>query len=100
MNLFFFESQEAADEAAESLRKLGPHARKLLSECVEKQEVTRQKASAAALSLDSAGFIFIRENKNWPLIPDILITPSLAGEEALETLEHQEETKKQNKGKA
>lgn len=96
INLFFFETPEAANDAADRLRKLGGHAIKLLSECVEKQEVSRQKPSAAALALESEGFLFIRENENWPIIPGVFLTPSLAGEEALECLE---DSDSQNKDK-
>jgi hypothetical protein len=94
ITLFFFETQEAAKDAADRLRKLGGHAIKLLSECVEKQEVSRQKSSAAALALESEGFLFIRENENWPMVQGVILTPSLAGEEALEYLEESDSPNK------
>jgi hypothetical protein len=83
--LLFHESEDEARAAAIVLRGLGGHARRLLEECVEQQELTRKKASAAARSLENAGFVFVRETSDL-YDPSFIITPSLAGEEALEAL--------------
>lgn len=79
-----------AAELAETLLTLGRHARKLLEECVEKQEVTRRKASKAAESLYEAGFLFIRDVPDF-FEPTVILRPSLLGEEALDLLEQVEE---------
>ena len=89
MFLLAYDSEDDAQAAANQLMGLGQVARRLLEECVEKQGVKRKKASAAAVRLNDAGFVFIRETgEQWE--PEITITPSLAGEEALEWLEHVE----------
>jgi len=88
MERFFFETDEAVAEAAAQLGCLGRHARKLLSECVATQGITRTVASKAAVALESAGFVFLRDAGNL-FEPKIVITPSLSGEEALEALEEE-----------
>jgi hypothetical protein len=75
---------------ADDLKTLGGHARRLLSECVEHQEVIKTSASKSAESLYDAGFIFIRETGNL-FAPQVTLRPSLLGEEALESLEMIEE---------
>lgn len=89
MLVFFFESEAVAHEAAEVLRGLGRQARQLLELCVQTQGVERRSLSKAAQALADEGFAFIRDES------DIFekkyhITPSLAGEEALEMLEELE----------
>jgi len=89
---FFFDTDEAAQEAAKILGGLGKAARSLLEECVETQGISRQKVSAAARALENEGFVFVRgENKIFDS-DQIEITPSLAGEEALLFLEASEVT--------
>jgi hypothetical protein len=83
MDLTFFDSEEDAAAAAETLRTLGPAAKKLLAECVEKQELIRNSLSPTAEALNNAGFIFIRED-GWG---QFQLSPSLAGEDALTALE-------------
>ncbi len=78
------------EELANSLKALGGHARRLLAECVEYQEVCKRKASKAAESLYDAGFLFIRET-NDPFEPHVILRPSLLGEEALASLENVEQ---------
>lgn len=86
MVLLAHETEADARAAAEILRGLGNRARRLLEEVVEHQGVTRSKISLSAQQLDESGFIFVRETGDmWE--PCFLITPSLAGEEALEALE-------------
>ncbi len=80
---------EEAQVAAADLAKLGRHARKLLSECIETQGVKRIRASAAANALEDAGFVRILDRGN-VFETDIEIVPTLAGEEAMEFLEEQE----------
>ncbi len=81
----FHEEIPEADLAAE-LRSLGGHARRLLAECVEHQEVTRTRSSKTAEQLYDAGFLFIREVT--PVFgSEVILRPSLLGEEALEALE-------------
>lgn len=89
MERFFFETDEALVEAAAQLRCLGSYARKLLAECVATQGITRTAASKAAVALESAGFVFLRDAGNL-FEPKIVITPSLSGEEALEALEEED----------
>jgi hypothetical protein len=87
-----FYEQIPAAELVNQLKVLGRHGRKLLEECVEKQEVTRRKASKAAESLYDAGFLFIRDVPDF-FEPSVVLRPSLLGEEALELLENEEEEK-------
>lgn len=89
MRLILVEDADLA-AAVMVLKSLSPAARRLLAECVEHQAVTRQKASAAALALENAGFVRIRGGDF--LDPTIEILPSLAGEEALEALDEERET--------
>lgn len=55
-------ADDALAEAVENLRFLGGHARKLLTECVANQGITRTAISKAAEALESAGFVFIRND--------------------------------------
>lgn len=72
--------------SANLLQTLGPHARKLLAECVEATGVKRKQLSAAAKSLESAGFLFVRDLSSiWDA--EYEQSPTLAGEEALEYLD-------------
>lgn len=88
--LLAYETAEDAKAAAQVLCQLGAHARKLLAECVEHQEVRRTKTSKAANQLSDAGFLFISDvGDMWQAA--YLLRPSLAGEEALEMLEQLEE---------
>lgn len=89
MRLLAHETAEDANASAVTLQSLGRHARKLMAECVEHQELTRTKLSAAARALNDAGFLFIREI---PAFLDVSyeLSPSLLGEEALEALEELE----------
>lgn len=87
--------EDAALAAAVTvLKSMSPAARRLLSECVEHQGVTRQKASAAAMALENEGFVLIRGGDF--LNPTIEIMPSLAGEEALEGLDEEQEAARPN----
>lgn len=89
MLLLAHDSEASAKASALQLRSLGGHARRLLEECVEHQGITRKKVSTAATQLSDAGFVFIKEGlDHWS--PECTITPSLAGEEALEMLEQLE----------
>lgn len=86
MILLAHETVADASAAAEILRGLGNRARRLLEECVENQSMTQRKVSQAAQQLDEAGFVFVKEVGDlWET--KFVITPSLAGEEALEVLE-------------
>ena len=86
MILLAHETVADALAAAVILRGLGNRARRLLEECVESQGVTRSKVSQATQQLDEAGFVFVKEVGDlWETT--FVITPSLAGEEALEALE-------------
>jgi DNA-binding MarR family transcriptional regulator len=89
-----FDDGDSAKVAAEDLRALGGHARRLLADCVEHQGVTRSKTSKAIEALSSQGFIFVRDLEDL-CAPQLLITPSLAGEEALAMLEELEELEEQ-----
>lgn len=79
------------EELARSLKALGGHARRLLEECVEHQEVRKRKASKAAEALYDSGFLFIRECSDI-LEPYVILRPSLLGEEALEAIEKMSRT--------
>lgn len=85
--LLAHESEEDARASAELLRGLGAHARRLLEECVAEQQLTRKQVSTAARLLENAGFIFVRDEGDI-FEPKFVLTPSLAGEEALEALEN------------
>lgn len=88
--VMWFSSRAEADRAAEDLRGLGHRARQLLEQCVETQGLTRKRPSAAAQQLEDNGFVFIRQLNYWDT--EVLITPSLWGEEALEMLEWMDST--------
>jgi DNA-binding ferritin-like protein len=88
--LLAYENEEECIAAAERLRALGGRARNLLAECVEHQGLTRTKRSKISDDLESAGFVFIKDSDDL-YMQDIRISPSLAGEEALEMLEKIEE---------
>lgn len=80
------ESEEHAQQSATVLAGLGFRARKLLAASVVTTGVTRKLLSKAALDLESAGFLFVRDVGDfWE--PLFQLTPSLAGEEALQVLE-------------
>lgn len=86
MLLIYHDSEDAARESARILRSLGTPARRILEECVEHQEITRTRVSAALQALDNAGFVFVRELE--PVFSTkVTVRPSLAGEEALEMLD-------------
>ena len=51
--------------------------------------ITRTAVSLAALALEDAGFVFVRDKSDL-FESKFDISPSLAGEEALEALEHTE----------
>lgn len=91
MVLLSHESEEDARAAALVLRGLGGHARRLMAQCVEEQLLTRKSVSTAARALEDAGFIFVRDEGDI-FEPEFAITPSLAGEEALEALELMEKS--------
>jgi len=79
-------TEDDARLSAMVLRAMSASARRLLAECVEKQEVKRTKLSLAALALEHEGFVRIvcpisgRGEHH-------LLYPKLAGEEALEALD-------------
>ncbi|CAN7747473.1 hypothetical protein [Duganella sp. LjRoot269] len=80
------ESEEHAKESAAVLAGLGFRACKLLADSVVTTGVTRKRLSKAAHDLESAGFLFVRDvGDSWE--PVFQLTPSLAGEEALQVLE-------------
>lgn len=86
MFLLVHGTEEDVKASSTELKKLGSNARRMLSECIEHQIATRKKISSTLESLYDAGFVFIRETgTQWN--PELTITPSLAGEEALEYLE-------------
>lgn len=93
MHLLAHENQEEANASAVQLREMGAHARRLLGECVEHQELKKSQASTTAERLYDAGFIFIRE-LGCPTFPKgVSLRPSLAGEEALDALERLEQSR-------
>lgn len=86
MLLIAHDSLEQARQSAKELAGLGTHARKLLAAAVEATGVKRKQLSAAAKTLEAAGFLFVRETGNvWE--PQFDLMPTLAGEEALEMLD-------------
>lgn len=86
MVLIAHDSLEHAQESASILASLGSHARKLLAECVESTGAKRKQLSEAAKALETAGFLFVRDTgKIWE--SQFELTPTLAGEEALEVLD-------------
>jgi len=87
MFLLHHQTEEEAGAAAELLRAMGGHARRLLEQCVESQGLTRKAVSGAARALHDAGFIFVRETGILGGDAEFTLTPALAGEEALEALE-------------
>jgi hypothetical protein len=86
IELFFFESESEALEAAQSLNRLGGRAKRLLAECIEHQRITRKSISEAAKALENEGFIFIKESDDL-FDKSVEMKPSLWGEEAMATLE-------------
>lgn len=86
IELFFFENEAEAIEAARVLEKMGAREKKLLGECIEHQILTRKSVSEAAKALEREGFISIRESDNFIDKP-FQFTPSLSGEEAMSVLE-------------
>lgn len=86
--LIAHESMEQALESVAILVRLGSPARKLLAEAVEATGVKRKQLSKAAKDLETAGFLFVRDSGNlWE--SQFELTPTLAGEEALEALDEQ-----------
>jgi len=83
-------TEDELAEAVAELRSLGGRVRKLLAECVANQGIVRAKLSQAALSLSEAGFVFIRDKSN-VFESRFEIVPSLAGEEALEAIDTEED---------
>lgn len=77
----WFETDVERAAALADLKALSPAARRLLSEVVAQQELTR-KLSAAARALNDAGFLLISEPDYWSKL--CTMRPSLWGEEALE----------------
>lgn len=89
MQLIAHDTMEQARESANVLKGLGAPARKLMAECVETSGVKRKQLSAAARALENAGFLFVRDTGNiWEA--QFALTPSLAGEEALQVLDDEE----------
>lgn len=82
----FFKTDAEAHSAAEDLRALGGRARRLLEECVETQGLTRTAISKACQQLEDEGFVFVRDNGTLYLA-EYHLSPTLAGEEALELLD-------------
>lgn len=90
MNRLAFETDDELTDAVARLRSLGWRAQKLLAECVATQGITRTAVSRAALVLDDAGFVFVRD-KGDMFESKFEISPSLAGEEALEAFDQAED---------
>lgn len=90
MERFFFETDDALSDAADQLRRLGIRAREILAECVAEQGVTRTAVSRSVQALNEAGFVFVRD-KSDVFASRFEIAPSLAGEEALEALDSEED---------
>ena len=82
--LTWYESFEEVDAAVATLRAMSPHARKLLSLCIESQGVRRTRMSPAGEALYDAGFVHVREDG---YMGEVTITPALWGEEAMEAFE-------------
>ncbi|OAI13202.1 hypothetical protein A1507_17695 [Methylomonas koyamae] len=83
IDLFFFETEAEAIAAAHALEKLGGRAKKILSECIQHQIITRKSVSETARTLESEGFIFIKEFDGL-FDKSFEIRPSLFGEEAMD----------------
>jgi DNA-binding MarR family transcriptional regulator len=90
--LLIHENLEDANASGVTLKAMGRAARTLLEECIEHQGVQRKTLSKAAESLNKEGFIFIRGEKHFS-DDAYTLSPSLAGEEALEALEEMEDKK-------
>ena len=82
----FFQTAAELQHAVATLRALPATAHRLLIECMEHQELVRQRPSAAARALESAGFVIIRDTDGW-FSSQVRISPTLAGEEAMLALE-------------
>lgn len=90
MLLIAHDSLEHVHESAKALAGLGSSARKLLAESVESSGVKRKQLSAAAKALETAGFLFVRDTGNiWESQFELM--PTLAGEEALQVLQEENE---------
>lgn len=74
--------QADLDQAVADLAGLRPQARTLLGRCIEHQGVTRRSCSPAALELEAAGFIRMRQHDD-----GVELLPTLAGEEAMAAAE-------------
>lgn len=89
MFLLSHEDEAAAEASAVLLKGLGGAARRLLVECVEQTQMRRKTLSACARALESAGFIFVRDESTvWD--EAFVLSAALTGEEALEMLEQME----------
>jgi len=96
MFLLGHENTDAVVASAELLRSMGGRARNLLADCVEQQGVSRTKRSKVSSDLEDAGFVIIKDSDD--LYDQVIrISPSFAGEEALEMLEQIEESSAKNK---
>ena len=84
------ESDDTARESAIALRAPGAPARRLLAQCIEHQQVLRAQLSRAARALGNAGFVRI-EGPVFEGTEPYLLCPTLAGEEALDILEADDE---------
>jgi len=86
IKMTYFEDEESLKDAASRLEALGQAAIKLLQTLVEHQSIEKKSLSATAEKLNNEGFIFARDHSTF-FEPRFVLTPSLAGEEALEYLE-------------
>lgn len=96
-SLFYFEDEASAQEAASRLRGLGRAAQTLMATCVAEQALVRRALSPAAAALEGEGFVFVR-NTGSVFYTEFTLSPTLAGEEALEWLEA--EVPQRSRGKA
>lgn len=81
----WFDTFEELDRAVADIAALSPATRKVLASAIEHQGRTVTKVSPSAQQLEDLGFLFIRSKNRYD--GSAVLSPSLWGEEALDTYE-------------
>ena len=81
----WFDTPEELDRAVADIAALSPATRKVLASAIEHQGRTVTKISPSAQQLEDLGFLFIQSQNRYD--GSAVLSPSLWGEEALDTYE-------------
>lgn len=81
----WFDTPEELDRAVADIAALSPATRKVLASAIEHQGRTVTKVSPSAQQLEDLGFLFIQSQNRYD--GSAVLSPSLWGEEALDTYE-------------